>query len=159
VARLAPPSAGPPAAYGAAEGLAVPREPLLELGRHDDPTIRLWVDFARSASPDVAGDPTAGKELERTATSNGPDQELAALLREALRAEGGERARLLDRATLWLRAGHPDAARIWEAWEVQGGRLAPKPASELLQEGSKAGAIRDAVPSSPKSEPGKERRR
>ncbi len=125
-----------PLAYGAAEGLAGPREPLLELGRHDDPAIRLWADFARSASPDVAGDPSAGKELERTATGDGPDRELAVLLREALRAEGEERARLLDRATLWLRDHHPESARLWEAWEVRGGRLAPKPASELLPEGS-----------------------
>ena len=148
-----------PLAYGAAEGLASPREALVELGRHHDPAIRLWADFARSASPDVATDPDAGKELERTAANDGPDRELAVLLREALRAEGAERARILDRATLWLRDHHPESARLWEAWEVRGDRLAPKPASELLPEGSKAGAIRDAVPSSPRSEPGKERRR
>ena len=53
-----------PLAYGAAEGLASPREPLVELGRHHDPAIRLWADFARSASPDVATDPAAGKELD-----------------------------------------------------------------------------------------------
>ncbi len=148
-----------PLAYAAAEGLASPRDPLLELGRHQDPAIRLWADFARSASPDVASDPAAGKELVRTAADDGPNRELAVLLREALRAERGERARLLDRATLWLRAGHPDSAQVWEAWEVRGDRLAPKSASELLPEGSKAGAIRDAVPSLPRSEPGKERRR
>lgn len=148
-----------PLAYGAAEGLASPRDPLVELGRHHDPAIRLWADFARSASPDVATDPAAGKELEHTATHDGPDRELAVLLREALRAEGTERARRLDRATLWLRDHHPDSARLWETWEVRGDRLAPKPASELLPEGSEAGAIRDAVPSSPKSEHGKERRR
>jgi len=131
----------------------------MELGRHHDPAIRLWADFARSASPDVATDPNAGKELESTAAGNGPDRELAVLLREALRADGTERAQILDRATLWLRDHHFEAARLWEAWEDRGDRLAPKPASELLPEGSQAGAIRDAVPSAPRSEPGKERRR
>ena len=148
-----------PLAYGAAEGLAIPREPLVELGRHHDPAIRLWADFARAASPDVATDPDAGKELERAAGDDGPNRELAVLLREALGAEGRERVRRLDRATLWLRDHHPDSARLWESWKVRGLRLAPKPASELLPEGSKAGAIRDAVPSSPGSEHGKERRR
>ena len=148
-----------PLAYGAAEGLALPRDPLVELGRHHDPAIRLWADFARSASPDAANDPAAGEELRRTAADDGPDRELAMLLREALRADGTQRARLLDRATLWLRDGHPDSARLWETWEVRGDRLAPKPASELLPEGSKAGVIRDAVPNTPKFEPGKERRR
>lgn len=148
-----------PLAYGAAEGLASPRDPLVELGRHHDPAIRLWADFARSASPDAANDPAPGNELERTATNDGPNRELAVLLRQALRVDGAERARLLDRATLWLREGHPDSARLWDTWEARGDRLAPKPASELLPEGSKAGVNRDAVPNSPKFEPGKERRR
>jgi hypothetical protein len=131
----------------------------VELGRHHDPAIRLWADFARSASPDAAADPAAGEELERTATHDGPHRELAVMLREALRAGGAERDRILDRATLWLRDHHPDSARLWEAWEVRGDRLAPKPAPELLPEGSKAGAIRDVVPGPPGSEQGKERRR
>ena len=78
-----------PLAYGAAEGLARPREALVELGRHHDPAIRLWADFARSASPDVASDPDAGKELERTAADDGPDRELAVLLARGPAGRGG----------------------------------------------------------------------
>lgn len=50
-----------------------------------------------------------------------PDRELAGLLPQVLRSEGAARDQFLDRATLWLRPHHSEAARLWAGWEVRDG--------------------------------------
>jgi hypothetical protein len=120
-----------PLAYRAAEGGSIAPGPLAELRGHPDPMIGLWAAFAQAAS---AADGAAARQvLQREAQGDGPGRELARLLLEALAAEGAARIRALDRATLWLRRHHPEAARLWAGWAVQGDRLVPEPAPDLLQ--------------------------
>jgi len=116
-----------PLACAAARGVSVPREPLAELSRHTDPVIALWADFALAVSAE--GDLEARAAIESTAQSEGPNRELAADLLEALQAEGTARQTSLDRATLWLRSHHPESARLWDGWEIDGDHLIHRPTS------------------------------
>jgi hypothetical protein len=118
-----------PLAYAAARGDALPREPLQELSRNPDPTLVLWSEFALAAGS--GGDPAAAASIEEAASGGGPDREPAVLLRDALRAPPDLRTELLDRATLWLRTHHSEAARLWAGWEVHGDQLVTRPAPEL----------------------------
>jgi hypothetical protein len=115
-----------PLAYAAAEGSPIPARELRELrDRHYDPAIGLWVDFALAASRPSDGEAKA--ELARAASGNKLDSALARLLLEALWSEGEKRTQWLDEATRWLRANHPEAAKVWSGWTVERGRLAPVP--------------------------------
>jgi len=121
-----------PMAYAAALGLPVPRPSLRELARNPDDATALWATYALAAGPE--GEPASAEELRRRARAGGPDRGLAGLLAAALdetRLE--ERLRALDDATAWLRAHHPEAARLWEGWRVEGDRLVrrDKPAPDL----------------------------
>jgi hypothetical protein len=118
-----------PLAYAAAQGRAVPRDSLEELRRNRDPAIALWATFALAASDDPNG--AAAAALERSATTASEDRSLARLLSAALQASGKPRLDRLDEATLWLRSHHPEAARIWKGWRVEGTRLVPDPAAKL----------------------------
>jgi hypothetical protein len=118
-----------PLAYGAGQGYAIPAGPLDELRRHPDPAIRLWAAYTRAAAS--GRDIDAARELGRAAERAGPEQELAAGLRDALGLRGVERDAALDRATLWLRRHHPEAARLWDGWEDHAGRLVRRPAPKL----------------------------
>jgi len=119
-----------PLAYAAALGRPVPREPLAELSRHPDPAVALWARYALAAAP--GGDPQAEAGLRSEALRDGPEHDLARMLAEALDAPGKpERLRALDAATRWLRRHHPAAAPLWQAWDVEGDRLVPRPAPEL----------------------------
>ena len=110
-----------PLAYGAGAGMAIPSAPLEELEHLDDPILPLWAAYARAA----AGDARAGRSLEAAAREGGPRAEQARLLREALRANGKERAEVLNRATRRLRSDHPGAAKVWDGWTEERGRLRP----------------------------------
>jgi hypothetical protein len=111
-----------PMAYAAAGGAAIPAAPLRELrDRADDPAIGLWADFALAAS--TPADPAATDRLTAVARGDGPNRVLAETLVAALRAAGTDRTRHLDEATAWLRTNHPEAARIWSGWKVEGSRL------------------------------------
>jgi hypothetical protein len=114
-------------AYGASRGYAVPRDSLEELARHADPMIGLWATYALANGPDA--DPRGLAELEKAANENGPRGELAAILLDALRSPEPERETRLDRATVWLRRQHPQAAKIWKGWDVKNGRLVQEPGS------------------------------
>lgn len=119
-----------PLAYAAAEGQAIPVAPLRELReRDDDPAIGLWASFALAASP--SADHAAAAALSAAAGREGPDRVLAQLLLDALRAEGARREQRLDEATRWLRTHHPEAARLWSGWRVEGERLVPGSAPKL----------------------------
>jgi hypothetical protein len=122
-----------PLAYAAALGRPVPSEPLAELARHPDPAVALWARFALAAAPGGPA-PEAAAALRAAARSDAPEPErdLARLLVEALDAPRLlGRLRALDEATVWLRRHHPDAAALWEGWEIQGNRLVRRPAPEL----------------------------
>jgi hypothetical protein len=108
-----------PLAYGAAEGLARPREALQELARHHDPGDPALGRLRPFRLPGLRhrsgrGEGTRAHGHERRSPT-GPGGVIAR--GPALRGE--ERGRILDRATLWLRDHHPESARIWEAWEVR----------------------------------------
>jgi hypothetical protein len=119
-----------PLAYAAAQGLAIPAAPLGELrDRGDDPATVLWADFALALASSAPADRAdAVKGLTGAAEGDGPERALARTLLDALKAEGPERMRRLDEATLWLRLHHPEAARLWSGWRIEGDRLVPRPA-------------------------------
>ncbi len=108
-----------PLAYAAALGVSLPPEPLVELSRHSDPVVRLWIDFARALS----GNGEARDSLRLVSEMAGPNRELAQDLMAALAADGDARRLKLDEATLWVRHHHPDSARIWDGWDVKDNRL------------------------------------
>jgi hypothetical protein len=111
-----------PLAYRAALGKPVPRNYLIELTRCPDRATSLWATYALAAGPD--GDAPSREALARAAQSHEPEQPLARWLVTALDARRlEERLEALDAATVWLRDHHPEAARLWEGWRVEGGRL------------------------------------
>jgi hypothetical protein len=117
-----------PMAYRAALGRPLPREPLDELSRHNDPAIRLWASYTLAASQE-GGDSKALSSLRSAADAEGPLQPLALDLVNALDARRlDDRIRALDAATLHVRTAQPEAARLWTGWNVRGGRLVPEPA-------------------------------
>jgi len=119
-----------PLAYAAAQGVVLPAAPLRELRDQGyNPSIGLWANFALAASTPT--DHAAAAALAAAAEGDGPDRALARQLRDALRAVDSDRTRRLDEATLWLRTHHPEAARVWAGWSVEGGRLVREPAPKL----------------------------
>lgn len=106
-----------PIAYAAADGLSIPPEPLGQLRNEADPTIALWAAFAQSVSPKPVE--SAIQLLDQTASTAGPNQELAKMLSEARTSDEEHQLELLQRSTTWLRTHHPQAARIWNGWEVR----------------------------------------
>ena len=81
----------------------------------------LWAAFAEAVSDRrVAG---ASETISEAASSADPEQELAALLQKAVKADEDDQRGLLHQATVWMRTHHPEAARIWKGWEVRDGRL------------------------------------
>jgi hypothetical protein len=108
-------------AYGAGRGYAVPRGVLEELARHADPMIGLWATYALAVLPDSG--PNAAAALEEAARSPDERGKLAAILLAARSAPPGEQERRLDEATSWLRHHHPQAAEIWQRWEIRDGRV------------------------------------
>jgi hypothetical protein len=113
-----------PLAYAATQGVPIPAAPLRELrDRQYDPAITLWADFALAAAKPPDGD--AAATLARAASGTAPDSAFATMLQEALRAEGTERIRRLDEASRWLRTHHPEAAKVWSGWRLEGDHLRP----------------------------------
>jgi hypothetical protein len=111
-------------AYGAARGYAIPRDPLEELARHTDPMIGLWATYALAALPDH--DALWVAKLEKAATEKGAPAELAASLLAALRSSQADREGRLDTTTNWMHHHHPQAAKIWQGWDIKNGRLVPE---------------------------------
>jgi hypothetical protein len=105
-------------AYGAGRGYDIPREPLEELKRHPDPMIGLWATYALAVLPQSGADPAMRAELEETTHSADARGQLAIRLVGAIRAER-EREGRLDEATIWLHRHHPQAAKIWQGWDVR----------------------------------------
>ena len=112
-------------AYAAVDGATFPREPLEILAHQNDPTISLWASFVLASG--TAPDASAVQELSRGSSPSGEDQdhELAQLLVRAnrLKGERDEQRRVLDEATVWLRAHDTEAARLWSGWIVRGNRI------------------------------------
>ena len=92
-----------PIAYAAGSGVSVPVESLRELEKDADVVTSAWATYSLA----VMGEPDAVGRLDR---SPGP---FADLLRRARRADQPDRDAALDRATRWLRSGHPPAAEVW----------------------------------------------
>jgi hypothetical protein len=122
-----------PLAYAAADGVAIPREPLQELSRNPDPAVALWADFALACQRDGE----AARRLETRARAEGPDRAFAQDLLDALGSGDAARRTRLDEASLWLRRHHRDSARVWQGWRIDGDRVTrdPAPAPELHPEG------------------------
>ncbi len=118
-----------PMAYAAAEGESLPLDVLDELKSHEDPCLRLWVEFMKAVSKD--GDAAARDALESASKREGPLSAMARELRTAARAKQPERNEALDRASRLVRQADPDVADLWERWEERGGRIVPRSAPEL----------------------------
>lgn len=108
-------------AYGATRGYSIPEIALDELMKSADPMIRLWAAYSLAVMPGAK--PAAAATLEEAARIQDANGELAAMLLAAKAAPAAERERLLDDASLWLRHHHPQAAKIWQGWEIRDGRL------------------------------------
>ncbi len=111
-------------AYGAGRGYDIPREPMEELKQHADPMVGLWATYALALLPGSSPDPAMVAELEDFSHSVDARGELATRLLGAIRAEK-ERESRLDDATIWLRQHHPQAANIWQGWEVHDQQIVP----------------------------------
>jgi hypothetical protein len=111
-----------PIAYAAALGEPVPHDWLAELARNPEPALALWASYALATSRE--GDKDAAAVLRRAAATDGQNRSLAEYLLAALDAEKtADRLKALDAATLWLRDHHPEAATLWNGWEVRGNQL------------------------------------
>jgi hypothetical protein len=108
-------------AYGAGRGYAIPRDPLEELARRTDPMVSLWAISALAELP--VADPRWVAELEKAAKEQAEWGELAASLLVAARSPESEREGRLDAATRWMHHHHPQAAKIWQGWDVKNGQL------------------------------------
>jgi hypothetical protein len=121
-----------PMAYAAALDLPVARESLALLARNPDRATALFATYALAEGSE--GDDAMAAALRRSAEADGPDRDLAALLVSALDANRLDgRLTALDSATLWLRTHHPEAARLWDGWEVVGDRLVRSAASKTAR--------------------------
>ncbi len=109
-----------PLAHGAGNGQATPAESVQALTRNPDPVLGLWAEYTRAAG---LQDQAAAATLTAEAAGGGPRSALAALLVEALHADGKTRSEWLNRATLLARTQHPGAAKLWEGWQERGGHL------------------------------------
>jgi hypothetical protein len=117
-------------AYRAALGLSVPREPLDELSRNPDAATALWASYAMAVSIDR--DSEAVERLQKAAAADGPLRPLAQqLLAARTEPQPDKRLEILDRATVWLRTGHPEASQLWRGWSVVGDRIVRGSAPEL----------------------------
>ena len=94
-----------PISYAAGSGVDVPEGPLRELEKNGDPFVALWATYALA----VMGKPDAVQALEK---GNGA---FADFLRQARQAHQPDRDAILDRATRWLRTGHPSASMVGKA--------------------------------------------
>lgn len=111
-----------PMACAAALDRPVPRDALALLARNPDRATALLAAYALASGPDGAADPAAALRL--AATGDADERPFAAQLVAALDAPGHDaRLKALDSATLWLRTHHPEAARLWEGWKVDGVRI------------------------------------
>ncbi|WP_422925988.1 hypothetical protein [Singulisphaera sp. PoT] len=115
-----------PLALAAIDGVEVPKAPLEVLAAHQDPEIQLWASFVLVSG--AKGDPGAGRRLDQACDTAGPNQELACLLRHALKNQGDRAAqtKMIDEATAWCRDHHPEIAPLWKGWTVEGGQLVHK---------------------------------
>jgi hypothetical protein len=113
-----------PLAYAAVDGVPIPAEPLRELREKNyDPAINLWADFALAATRPPDRDAAAALARAAEDDAAAPERTFARLLQQALDSDGTLRARRLDEATRWLRTNHPDAAKVWSGWRLDGERL------------------------------------
>ena len=109
-------------AYAAGRGYDIPREPLEELEQHSDPMIRLWATYTLAVLPRPGPDPAMIARLEEATHADEARGELALRLLGAIQA-ASERESRLDEATTWLRRNHPQAAKIWQGWDVRDPRI------------------------------------
>lgn len=113
-----------PLAYAATRDHAISRERLGELCRRtirDDPAVRLWALYTLAVQN--RPDPQTVIEIDRVARADGPYQELAHTLLEAIDSDQPRRIKILDCATAWNREHHPDTSRIWRGWTLRDGNL------------------------------------
>jgi hypothetical protein len=105
-------------AYAAGRGYAIPREPLEELKQHPDSIIRLWATYSLAVLPRSGLDSAMIGELEEASHAADARGELAPRLLGAIQVIR-ERESRLDEATIWMRRHHPEAAKIWQGWDIR----------------------------------------
>jgi hypothetical protein len=103
--------------YAAADGVALPPDALDELRSNLDPGVRLWAEAAVAFG---GGERAASARAFLLAAAEGDGWEgaLARLLHQATSHPHGGSWDWLDRATEWMREGHPDARRVWAGWRA-----------------------------------------
>ncbi|AGA25930.1 hypothetical protein [Singulisphaera acidiphila] len=102
-----------PMAYAAVDGVKFPAVALEELKGNPDRGIALWASFVLTQLD--LNDRAGPQVLVAGCEGSGWERELACLLLEASRLKGrpDEQKRLLDQATAWLRAHHPESKPLW----------------------------------------------
>jgi hypothetical protein len=115
-----------PMAYAVALDLPVSRENLRQLAGNPDRATALWATYALAEGDD--GDVEMAHALRRAADTESPERPLAVELVRALDVDRPEkRLHALDIATYWLRHHHPEAAKLWQGWDVVRDRLIFQP--------------------------------
>jgi hypothetical protein len=101
-----------PLAVASTRGHALSRERLGDLCRGDDPILRLWALYALAVQ--ARPDPQTLVEIERVASTDRPEHELASMLLEAIRGDEGTRLEILERATRWNHEYHAGTHALWQ---------------------------------------------
>jgi hypothetical protein len=107
--------------YGAGRGYSIPIEALDELAGNADPMIGAWATSAHALLP--GAEQSAVTALEQAEQLPGPKGELATRLLAAIRSPASQREGKWDEITHWLRSHHPQAAKIWEGWREEEGKV------------------------------------
>ena len=114
-----------PLVEASAEGFALPVEPLEALRRDPDPYVALWATGAVASRPTGPQRGSALQWLARRAVGGTELSPLAAMMLEIAESRGEDRREnrieVIDRATAWTRAHHPEARKAFAEWEIRAG--------------------------------------
>ncbi len=106
--------------YAAVRRYGIPFEALDELAGHSDPMIAVW---AKSTLALIVSRSDPAARFEQKSHDPGPPGELSARLLTVIQSPPMERELRLDEVTVWMRAHHPQAAKIWAGWRIVNGRM------------------------------------
>jgi hypothetical protein len=108
-------------AVAAADGTNFDPLVLTALAESKNFNVQVFVDYIRAVATD--SDKAAIERLKALASGTTSQAELAKELVAAIEVGSAERAKQLEKATVWLRANDPDLKEIWKGWTEREGTL------------------------------------